>query len=115
MDITSQKTGVSFWKVVGLTVATMVVLSLLSFAYRYGMQTRPGYLSYSMISAQSVIWSWSSLVMGIVMTFRLGRKWLELLWGVIAFVLCLFPWTLWVGVAYFGWCYWKLEKKKVSG
>ena len=115
MDSPSQKTTVSVWKVIGLTVVTMVVLSVLSFAYRYGMQTRPGYSWYSMSAAQSVIWSWSSLVMGIVMTFRLGRKWLELLWGVIAFALCLLPWTLWAGVGYFGWCYWKLEKKKVSG
>ena len=112
-----EKTAFSFWKVIGLTVATMVVLSLLSIGYRYGMRTQPGYSWYSLIAAQTVIWSYASLVMGIVMTFRLGRKWLELLWGVIAFVICLLPlgWNLGIGIGYFGWCYWKLEKKKGAG
>jgi hypothetical protein len=75
------------WKIVMLTVVTRLIFSGLALGYISAMNTRSGAV-YVMVDGQSIIWSWASLVMGIVMTFRLGKKWQELLWGesVLAYV-----------------------------
>jgi len=99
------------WKVFGLTIITWLVFSALAKAFVIAMQQR--YPEYSMIDGQSVIWSWMSLLMGVFMAFRL-REWHEVLWGILFFVICLFPFIgLVAGIGYFAWCYTKLEKRKL--
>ena len=105
---------ISKWKVFGLTVITWLVFSALAQGWIYAMNQGLGH-GYSIVDGQSIIWSWASLVMGIVMIFRLGKKWLELLWGGISFVVCLIPmFGFVVGIGYFARCYFELEKKKVA-
>lgn len=100
------------WKIFGYTIITWLVFSVLAKLYTIVMQQQ--YPGYSMIDGQSVIWSWMSLFMGIVMTARL-KKWIELLWGALVFFVALFPFVGFiVGIAYFAWCYVKLEKRKLS-
>jgi hypothetical protein len=99
------------WKIVMLTVVTWLIFSGLALGYISAMNTRSGAV-YVMVDGQSIIWSWASLVMGIVMTFRLGKKWQELIWGGICFGVCLFPYGFIVGIGYFARCYFELEKKK---
>lgn len=98
------------WKVVGLTFITWLLLSGLAGAIVYLMKkTVPG---YSIFDAASVVWSWGSLLMGIRMAYRVPKKYLELLWGGIFFVICLVPmYGVIAGVCYFARCNWVVEKK----
>jgi len=100
-------------KIFGLTIITWLIFSALAQAFMLVMQQR--YPEYSLNESQPVIWSWMSLIMGFVMAFRL-RKWLEILWGVLFFILCIIPLPfIWffMGIGYFTWCYTKLEKQKL--
>ena len=98
------------WKVVGLTFITWLLLSGLAGAIVYLMKkTVPG---YSIFDAASVVWSWASLLMGMRMVYRVPKKYLELLWGGIFFVICLVPmYGVIAGVGYFLRCNWVVEKK----
>jgi hypothetical protein len=113
MDNAKQKTTVSGWKVFVLTVVTWLVFTVLARGYASAMTTRSD-LPYLLVEGQSIVWQWASLLMGIIMTIRVGRKGLELLWGGISFGVCIFPMGFVFGIAYFARCYFELEKKKKS-
>ena len=76
------------WKVFGYTVVTWLAFSALAKLYVYAMQQRVP--EYSIYDGALVIWSWMSLIMGIIMAIKL-RSWLEILWGLVFFALCLVP------------------------
>lgn len=98
------------WKIFGFTVLTWLLFSVIAKTYVLAMQEM--YPAYSMIDGQSVVWSWLSLFMGVFMSIHL-KKWIELLWGVLVFILSLFPIIgMLIGISYFAWCYTKLEKTK---
>jgi len=94
-----------------VTWITWVIIYGISYAFLFAM--RQSIPEYVLVDAQSVIWSWSSLFMGLFMTYKL-RKWYEILFGIIFFFLCLFPYIgILFGLLYFGWSYDKLEKRRV--
>lgn len=99
------------WRIFGFTVITWLIFSVLAKGYMIAMQQRIP--EYSLIDGQAVVWSWMSLLLGIFMAIKL-RKWLEIIWGPIVFIVCLFPFGFAVGIAYFAWCYTKLERVRVN-
>lgn len=103
-------TSVNRWKIFGLTVTAWLGFSVLARLYVTAMADRNP--TYSIIDAQSVVWSWAGLVMGIVLASRM-RRWQEAVWGLVAFVVCLLPILgMFVGIGYFAWSFAKLERHK---
>jgi len=88
-------------------LAVAAVFALAVVYHQVMLERRP---DYTLLNAASVLWSWSSLAMGIYMARR-KRNAVEVVWGVVAFVVCL--WSFWgvgFGMLYFGWCYYALDK-----
>ncbi|WP_139025297.1 hypothetical protein [Acetonema longum] len=91
------------WKVFGLAIATWLVFALIAKMYS-------GAIRIDLLSASSTVWSWSSLIMGIVMKAK-AQRWAEFGYGLAAFVVCLFPLVgIIAGIAYFARCYYKMEQ-----
>jgi len=98
------------WRIFGFTVITWLIFSVLAKAYVLAMQQRIP--EYHLLDGQAVVWSWMSLFMGIFMAIKL-RNLYELLWGLIVFFICLFPFGFGIGIGYFAWSYTKLEKQRM--
>ncbi|MHB1420393.1 MAG: hypothetical protein ACYCX4_12565 [Bacillota bacterium] len=97
--------AINKWKIFGYTVITWLGLSILAKGYQSVM-------GYDILSAQSVIWSWASLIMGFVSSSKLGG-WVNLLWGLLFFVLALIPGIgILAGIFYFAMCYTKFQRKQ---
>jgi hypothetical protein len=94
------------WRVFGLTVSTWIAVSVLSKLYA-GAVPR-----LDIVSASSTVWAWCSLVMGFIMFSKTNKK-TEILYGMGAFIISLFPLIgIVAGIAYFGRCYYQMEKQK---
>lgn len=103
---------VNKWKIFGKTVITWLIFSFLAkLILNYQIQYVD---NLSMIDTQATVWSWMSVFMGIFMAIKI-KRWLEFLIGIVAFILCLFPLVgIFIGMFYFSWCYFKLEKISMS-
>lgn len=113
-DIEEQKSDINKWKLFGYTVLTWLAFSFIASLYLDMNNIDRPEDPILMIDAQGVIWSWMSLIMGIVMYSRLKRK-VELMWGVGVFILALLPIIgMFIGIGYFAWSYYKLERKRIE-
>lgn len=100
------------WRVFGKTVLTWLAFSFLAkLMLNYQVQYNS---NISMLDTQATVWSWMSLFMGIFISIKI-KKWPELIFGIAAFIFCLFPLLgIFIGILYFAWCYYKLEKKALE-
>ncbi len=100
------------WRIFGYTVVTWLAFSVLAKLLVFAYQ--PYHPAYSIIDAQSVVWSWMSLLMGAVAAFKF-KSWREVVWGILFFAVCLVPVIgFFAGIGYFAWIYTKLERLRFA-
>jgi hypothetical protein len=103
---------VNAWKIFGYTVLAWLGLSLL--AGLVTAATQREHPAYDRLDALSMVWSLGSLVMSIITAVRTRRA-VEVLWGIVACIVCALPlFGVFAGIAFFAWCFTKIERHKLS-
>ncbi|GFO95867.1 hypothetical protein ig2599ANME_0048 [groundwater metagenome] len=106
------KNKVNKWKIFGYVVITWFIFSFLAVNLEELSYQTDSPLTFS--ESHLIVLAWMSLLLGIIMTYRLKRP-IELVYGIIFFIASAVSVLVeFLIIGYFGWSYYKLEKKRLD-